>query len=145
MDTARIIRIATIVLMLVSVVFYILLMVNYTDPASAKLQSLVGSFISISQWAAIIAALAAIVFSILNLFKDMKKAKNALIGIVALILVFGISYAVSSGADYTQYKEDFNVTEGLSRMVSTGLTAFFIFFLGAVASILVAEVSKAFK
>lgn len=145
MDTARIIRIATILLMLVSVVFYIVLMVNFTDPASPKLQSIVGSFISISQWAAIIAALAAIVFSVLNLFKDAAKAKNAIIGIVVLIAVIGVSYAISSGADYTEYKEDFNVTEGLSRMVSTGLTAFFIFFLGAAASIVVTEVSKVFK
>lgn len=137
MNIAQIVRIASFVLMLVGLV---MLVTVFTSGEAA-----VGPFIQLGYWSAVLTSLAAIVFAIVNLFKDIKKAKNSLIGLVALIVILGIAYGMSSGADFMQYKGDFEVTESTSRMVSMGLNAFYISLFIAVISILYTEFSKAFK
>jgi phosphatidylserine synthase len=136
MNNHQITRIASFALMIVGV---ILLLLTFIQGDSA-----VGFFI---QWGYLcfgIATVAAIVFSLLNLFKDSTKARNTLIGIGALLVVFVIAYLMSSGADYASFK-GFDITEGTSRLVSTGLNAFYIFFILAVVSILYTEANKILK
>lgn len=137
MNVSQIIRIATFALMLIGLVMLVNVFING--------ETAVGAFIQLGYWLSVIAALAAIVFSVLNLFKDTAKAKNSLIGIGALLVVMAIAYGISSGADFAQYKGDITVTEATSRMVSTGLNAFYIFLFIAIITILYTEVSKAFK
>lgn len=137
MKIDQIVRIATFALMLVGLVMMIGLFVSG--------ESWVGPFIQLGYFSTVIAVLATVIYSVVNLAKG-GNAKNTLIGVGAVAVVLIISYAMSSGADFEMYtKGDISVSEGESKMVSAGLTAFYIFLFIAIVSILYTEVSKAFK
>ncbi len=88
-----------------------------------------------------VAVLAAIVFPIIHFIQHPKNAKRALIGIVALVAVIGISYALSS--DVIPSKMD--ITPEAAKQVDTGLFAFYILAALAIISLIYSEVSKFFK
>ena len=75
-----------------------------------------------------IAAVTAVVFPIITMAQNPKGAKNALIGVVGLVVVVGISYAVAG-----------------SKQSETGLIAFYIMGAGAIGAVIFAEVSKMLK
>lgn len=106
---------------------------------------IVSPFLWVAYIALFIAAGTAIVYSLVNTFRDPKKAKGALYGIGALLLVLGIGYGIASGDDLQNYAESLEVTESMSKWSGTGLNAFYIVFLVSVVGILYVEVSKAFK
>lgn len=98
-------------------------------------------------WCYILMALAtasAIIFPVLGLVKDPKAAKSALIGVGAIVIVFGISYAFA-GDEVTPKYEKFNVGSGESKLVSTGLIAFYILAFAAVLSIVSSGFIKLIK
>ena len=136
MDTAKITRIASFGLMAIGLVMLGNVFINS--------ESAVGPFIQLGYICTSIAVVAAVVFSVLNLFKG-GNSKNTLIGIGAVAGILIIAYLVSSGADFAQYTGEIAVTEGTSKMVSAGLNSFYIFLFIAVISILYTEVTKAFK
>ena len=91
-----------------------------------------------------IAALVSIVFPIIGMANNFSKAKGSLIGVGALVLIFIISYFMSSS-------EVYNVSEGVvvegavSKKSEAGLiTLYFMFFI-AIGAIVYTEISKAFK
>jgi hypothetical protein len=90
-----------------------------------------------------IAAVVSIVFPILVMAKNPKKAKTALFGIVGLLVVFGIGYAMASGETHTV--GDLEIGESVSKRSEAGLIAFYILILGAIGAIIYSEVAKAFK
>lgn len=92
----------------------------------------------------VIAALAALGFSLANMAGNPKKAKSSVIGLVALLVVFGIAYAAGSDEILPQY-EGFISDPSASKNVSMGLIAFYILGAGAIAAAVFAEVSRAFK
>jgi len=92
----------------------------------------------------IVATLAAIVFPIIALAGDMKKAKRALFGIGAVAVVFLLSYVVSDGTVLDSYVK-YNVTEGVSKMVGAVLIMTYILGLGAIVSAIAGEILKATK
>mgnify|MGYP000088270957 CR=1 FL=1 len=57
--------------------------------------------------------------------KDPKAAKSALIGVGALVVVFGISYALAGVEMLPKYTKFISTSEE-SKLVSTGLVAFYI-------------------
>ncbi len=136
MNSAKIVRIASFVLMAVALVMLVMVMLDGNKNA--------GMFIDLGYISTFVAVAAAIIFSILNLFKNGKAAKNTLVGFGVLALVLILSYVVSSGADHESYGA-LEISEGTSRMVSTGLTAFYIFLAITVGSIAFTEISKIFK
>ncbi|MCH8555410.1 MAG: hypothetical protein LAT76_09645 [Schleiferiaceae bacterium] len=80
-------------------------------------------------------AVGAVLFSSIGgLLKSPGALKRSLIGLGALVLIFIIAYALSSGADYTNYAK-FEITEETSKWVSTGLNMFYITGLLAIASL----------
>ena len=91
-------------------------------------------------------ALAAIGFPLMFLAKNPEKAKGALKGIGGLIAVFVISYILAS-SEIMEFpaSEKFGMTESSTKRVGMGLIAFYFLALGAVASVLYAELSKVFK
>jgi hypothetical protein len=88
-----------------------------------------------------IAVLGAIGFPILELAKNPKGAKGALIGVGLIVVVFGLSYALSSDVNPSKIE----ITPGAVKMVDTGLFSFYILALVAVCVTIYAEVSKMFK
>jgi len=92
----------------------------------------------------IIGAVAAIIFPLINMAKNPAAAKSALIGVVALLVVFGISYALA-GDEITKKMEDFISSPAASKRVSTGLIAFYILAFGAIGVTVFSGVTKLFK
>lgn len=88
-----------------------------------------------------VAVLAAVVFPIIQLAKNPKGAKGALIGIGALVVVLGVSYALSSDVNPSKIE----ITAEGAKQVDTGLFAFYILAAVAIVSLVYAEVSKLFK
>jgi hypothetical protein len=92
----------------------------------------------------VIAALAALGFSIANMVGNPKRAKSSVIGLVAILVVFGIAYAVGGDEILPEYT-GFISEPSASKQVSMGLIAFYILGAGAIAAAVFAEVSRAFK
>lgn len=94
----------------------------------------------------IVAALAAFLFPVASLVTDIKKAKNTLIGVLALVIVVGLAYVLASDAIPTFYNANkFNITETISKNVGTGLFSVYLLFGIAIIGILYTEISKSFN
>ncbi len=95
-------------------------------------------------WALLgIATVAAVLFAIIGMIKDPKKARNSLIGVAALVIIFFIGYAMSTDEAYKV--GDLIVEGGTSKMSEAGLVTFYAMAAIAVLAIVYTEVSKAFK
>ncbi len=94
----------------------------------------------------IVSTLSALLFPIISLITDIKKAKRTIVGVAALAITVGLAYAFASGAIPNFHNiEKFNITESISKSVGTGL--FTVYLLGGIAiiGILFTEISKSFK
>lgn len=93
-----------------------------------------------------IATVGALVFPIVGLASDFKKAKNTIFGILALAVIVGISYLLASDIIPTFHNfEKFNITESISKNVGTALFATYLLGGMAIIGILFSEISKSFK
>ncbi len=92
----------------------------------------------------IVAVIGVIVFPIIQMLGDLKSAKGALVGIGVILVVFLISYAISTpeaGAFYDKH----NVSPNLSKIIGGGLIATYIMFGGVIVSILWSQISSWLK
>lgn len=92
----------------------------------------------------LLAGLAAIVFPIINSISDPKSMLKAGAGLLALGVVFVISWALSSNEVTATYTE-FNVGESLSKFIGGLITMMYALIGIAVVGIVYTEVSKAIK
>jgi hypothetical protein len=86
--------------------------------------------------AMVIGALVALAFGVMTTLSKGKKAMPTLIGIAAFLVVCAVSYAVASDA----IPPKVDVTADTSKMVSAGLTLFYILLGGTFAAIIIGEV-----
>lgn len=86
----------------------------------------------------------AIIFPIISMVKHPKAAKSALIGVLALVLVFVVAYMLA-GDEMTDKYYDFLSGPEASRRVGTGLIAFYILAIGAIGVTIFSGISKLFK
>ena len=93
---------------------------------------------------AIVASAIAVIFPLYHLIKDPRGAKPVVIGLVALLVITGISYGVASDEVLPSYAE-YGTTPFTSKLVSTGLILFYLLAGGAIIASVYAEVSKIFK
>lgn len=91
-----------------------------------------------------VSVLGAIVFPIVNMVGDFKKAKGSLIGIAIVGVLFIISYALS-GNEVLESYEKFGVTATSSRIIGASLIMMYIMSIGAIVMAVLGEVYKAFK
>jgi uncharacterized membrane protein len=91
-----------------------------------------------------VSVLLIVVFAITQIAKNPAGAKNAIIGIVAMVVLFIIAYVVADGSDAESFAGK-NISEGTSKQVGTGLIAFYILAGAAILSILYSEVTRLFK
>lgn len=92
-----------------------------------------------------IAAIAAIVFPLINMAQNPKSAKNALIGVVALAVVCGIGYALAGSEEFFTLDGKLLADASSSKYSEAGLIAFYIMGAAAIVAVVYAEVSKMFK
>lgn len=88
-----------------------------------------------------IAVLASVIFPIIFFFRDFRKAKNTLIGLVALLAIIFFSYAISSNEAY----EAMNVGPNVSQWVGGGITATMILIGLGILTAIFTEVYKFFR
>jgi len=84
-----------------------------------------------------------VVFPIIVMAKDPKKAKSALIGIAGLGIIFAIGYGMAGSETYKVGEE--MIGEAVSRRSGAGLISFYILIILAIAAIVYSEISKALK
>ena len=88
-----------------------------------------------------IAVAAAVIFPIMQLAQNPKGAKGALIGIVLLAAVIGISFALSSDINPSKME----ISPDDAKKVGAGLYAVYILGAVAIISMIYSEVSKMIK
>jgi hypothetical protein len=86
----------------------------------------------------------AVIMPLLHAVKTPGTFKKSLIGIGALVVVFGVSYTLS-GSSVTAQQAAMGIDESSSKLIGAGLTMFYLTLLGSVVGIVYAEISKALK
>jgi len=82
--------------------------------------------------------LIAVVMPLIQSFDDPKSLTKSAIGVVAIVVIFGVGYALSdANAPGT--------TAATSKFVGAGLISTYIFFGGAILGIIYTEISKIIK
>ena len=84
-------------------------------------------------------------FSIMNIIKHPKAAKSALFGIAGLLVIFGLTYALSDGSEASTIFADEDISESGLKSVGMGLGTFYVLTAVAILSILYVEVSRLFS
>lgn len=92
-----------------------------------------------------IATITAIVFPLLNMVQNPKGAKNALIGVVALLVVCGLGYALAGSEEFFTHDGTLLADAATSKKSEAGLIAFYIMGAAAIGAVIFAEVSKMLK
>jgi hypothetical protein len=92
-----------------------------------------------------LATITAVVFPIVTMVSNPKAAKSALVGVLALVAIGAVGYAVAGNEVYIDYEGVLLADGGTSKLSEAALIAFYILGAGAIGSIIFAEVSKMFK
>lgn len=92
-----------------------------------------------------IAAVSAVVFPLITMAKNPKGAKNALIGVVALVIVVAIGYAMAGNEEFYTLDGSLLADSATSQKSEAGLIAFYIMGAAAIGAVIYAEVSKMLK
>lgn len=87
-----------------------------------------------------LAAIAAVIFPVIFLVQDPKKAKGSLFGILGLAIIFGISYAISGNELYTDLQDPF-----VSKLVGGGIIMFYLMFVVSIVIAIYSEIARIFK
>jgi hypothetical protein len=90
-----------------------------------------------------IAVLAAIVFPVINAIKTPGALLKSLIGVGALLVLFGLAYALSSSEVST--KDAALVTPTAARLIGAGLIMFYITLILSILVVVYSEITKALK
>ncbi len=95
---------------------------------------------------AIIAVVAAIGFSIVQFGGNIKNSKYTLFGLLGLVVIFVVSYALSSGTDISpELFEKTGSDYGSSKLIGAGMYTIYAVMALAVISIVVTEIIRPFK
>lgn len=86
----------------------------------------------------ILCAVAAVVIPLVQSFGDPKSLIKSAIGLVALVVVFFISYALADS-------DAPGATATTAKLVGAGIITMYILFIGALVGIVYTEVSKMIK
>ncbi|MFP3861302.1 MAG: hypothetical protein ACLFUW_10810 [Bacteroidales bacterium] len=142
----KFIRILGIVLLAISAIFAVLF---YAGPETT---SAAGDHPEYTQqiltWAAILAAIAAastLIFQIVHMVLQPRKARGSLIGIVVIAILVLIGYGLASAEPLNFVKENPNNVPQTLKQVGTGLITMYILLGLGILSIIYTEVSKSFK
>lgn len=88
-----------------------------------------------------IAILLALFFAVKSLVQNFKSSKTSLFGILGLIIIFVVSFLLSSSEVY----EKFQVGQTLSKAIGGALYSLYFIFILTIVVALYSEISKFFK
>ena len=92
----------------------------------------------------IIAIATALIFPLIYIIKHPKEARDVVIGLAGFAILFVISYILASDEVLARYA-NYGVGQTESKLISTGLIAFYILMFAVIVTTLYAEISKLFK
>lgn len=85
-------------------------------------------------------------FSIIQFISNVSRSKNSLFGIIGLVVVFFLSFLVSSGTDVSETVfSKVGTNYELSKLIGSGLISFYILFVGVVITLIGFEIYRPFK
>lgn len=93
----------------------------------------------------VIGVVSAIVFPLINAISQPETLLKSGIGVVGILIAFGIGYAISDSELTTKFIQSGVETEGLSKMIGGALTMVYLLMGVALVGIIYTEFSKAFK
>ena len=93
----------------------------------------------------VIGVVAAVVFPLINSFSQPKTLLKAGTGVLAILIVFGLGYALSDSELTAKFIQSGVETEGLSKLIGGSLTMVYLLMGLAVIGIVYTEFSKVFK
>ena len=91
-----------------------------------------------------LAAITAIFMPFINAIGNPKSLLRGLVGIVFILIIYGIAY-VLSGNEVTATYTKFGVDAGLSKFVGAVLTTMYLLVVVSIVGIVYTEISKLFK
>ena len=119
---------AMIVLIAISAILFVMSMTGSVDPI------LYGSYIFFG-----IGLVVALVGAVIGLMANPSSIKGIAIGLISMVVVFGIAYGLADGSDYINYQTtSIDLSEGMSRFSGMLLYAIYIL-MGASIVTLVAS------
>lgn len=86
----------------------------------------------------------AIGMSVLNTLKSPKEFKKVLYALIAVGVLFGVSYGLS-GSEVNTVQAAKGLTESTSKLVGSGLIMFYLISVVAVLGLVYSEINKAIK
>jgi len=120
-----------------------------TENRSEQNIAAAGPYLTYSYVLAIIAIVLVIGFSVVNIFVNPSNIKKTLFGLVALVIIGGVSYALSSDAPLNFTSKDvaelYNKDTVTLVWSDTGLIASYFLFVIAVLGLLFTELRDFFK
>lgn len=91
-----------------------------------------------------VTVIAAVVFPLVQITQNPKALVKTGVGVAALLVLFLISYALSSSEVTAKYTT-MGVGEGGSKMIGAGLIMFYIILIAAIVGMVYSEINKALK
>ena len=101
--------------------------------------ALIGSYILVG-----VALIAAIILPLINALDDLSSLAMSGVGILILLVIFGIAYAIS-GDEVTAVYTKYNVDAGLSKFVGGSIIMMYLLTTVALVGIVYTEISKIIK
>ncbi len=143
MNIQKIIKIVALLIGLIAVFFLVRIIMIGDEAIEADVanQGILSGFITLALVVLAIAAISAVLFSLVNLVSNPDKLKKALIsfGVFALIMLIG--YFMSSGQEQTLSNGDI-LTATQSQMIEGAIKAFYILILAAAGLMLFFGIKK---
>jgi hypothetical protein len=91
-----------------------------------------------------LAALAAIILPLINSLGNPKTLLKGLAGIVFILILYGIAYAIS-GSEVTATYSKFGIDSGMSKYVGASLITMYLLVVISIVGIIFTEISKVFR
>jgi uncharacterized membrane protein YuzA (DUF378 family) len=146
MNIQKIVKIVALVIGLIAVFFLVKIMTlgDEAIKADAANQGVLSGFATLAYIVLAIAAITAIVSSLVNLISQPEKLKKALISVGVFALVLAVAWFASSGQERV-LTDGSTLTSGQSQMIEAGIKAFYILILLAAGLMLGFGVKKMFS
>jgi uncharacterized membrane protein len=104
--------------------------------------TLLDIFLYLGYFLVIIAVAAAVILPLIKSLDHPQSLIKVAAGVIALLIIFGIAYALSSGDMAARYPD---LTEQGSKLIGAALVTMYILIITAVLGIAVTEVTKYFR
>ena len=121
---------AMIILIVISAILFVMSMTGSVDPI------LYGSYIFFG-----IGLVVTLVGAVTGLMADPSSIKGIAIGIISMVVVFGIAYGLADGSDYINYQTtSIDLSEGMSRFSGMLLYAIYILMGASILTLVLSRV-----